>query len=203
MGKREEELRKDDLKRYVIYRMKSLEYIHFYVLLDYLNESGHFPPNLLDHDGGMFAGSVRTAAISWMATIVDQRRDGMNVFNLWRRLFPKYKDEIERVWDQLKPQLKTIENFRDRVGFHADTPLKYFAARDKIRGNHPLVAAMMAFMSLQILMFRHEEEELPDFVSAAEDLLLDVELQLNISIDREWFKRALILTRKDYHGKWG
>jgi len=31
-----------------------------------------------------------------------------------------------------------------------------------------------------------EDEELPDFVSVAEELLLDVELQLNINIDRAY-----------------
>jgi hypothetical protein len=197
--RRAEQLRKDDLKRYVIYRMKSLELLHFYLLLNDLNESGHFPPNDLDHDGRMFASSVRTVVISWLATIVDQTRDGMNVFDLWRRLFPKHKKEIERVWTLLDPQLELIKNFRDRVGFHADTPLKFFAARDEIRGKNPdLEAAMLGFLNLQILMFKHEDEELPDFVSAAEDLLLDVELKLNMSIDREWFKRALILPRGNY-----
>jgi len=39
---------------------------------------------------------------------------------------------------------------------------------------------------------------LPDFVSAAEELLLDVELRQKISIDREWFKKALILRRGNY-----
>lgn len=192
-------MRRADLKRYVVYRMKSLELIHFYLLFGDLNEGGHFPPNDLGHDGRMFAGSVRTVIISWLATIVDQTRGGMNVFDLWRRLFPKYKEEIERTWTQLEPQLELIKNFRDRVGFHADTPLKVFAARDKIRGKNPdLEAAVLGFMNLQILMFKHEDEELPDFVSAAEDLLLDVELQLRISIDREWFKRALILRRENY-----
>jgi hypothetical protein len=32
-------------------------------------------------------------------------------------------------------------------------------------------------------------------VSAKEELLLDVELQLKSSIDRNWFKKALVLRR--------
>jgi hypothetical protein len=192
-----EKLRRDDLKRYVIYRMKSLELLHFYLLLKDLNESGHCPENGLNHDARMFASSVRTVAVSWLATYVDQSRNGMNVFDLWRRLFPKYEKEIDRVWEKLEPQLKLIENFRNKVGFHAGSPMQYFAARDKIRGMNPqLEAAMDAFMDLQMLMYKHEEEELPDFFSAAEDLLLDVELELKISVDREWFKQALILPRK-------
>jgi hypothetical protein len=55
---------------------------------------------------------------------------------------------------------------------------------------------MQAFLNLQILMLKHQDEELPDFVSAAEELLLDVELKLDIRIDREWFKQALILPRE-------
>jgi hypothetical protein len=196
---RGEQLRKADLKRYVIYRMKSMELLHFYLLLFDLNDSGHCPENILGHDGRMFASSMRTVAISWLATFVDQSRDGMNVFDLWRRLFPKHKEEIDRVWLQLEPQLEIIKNFRDRVGFHADTPLRYFAARDKIRGDNPdLQAAMDSFMRLEIALYNYEDEELPDFVSVAEELLLDVELQLNINIDREWFKQALILRRRDH-----
>lgn len=202
--RRGEQLRKDDLRRYVIYRMKSLELLHLYLLLFDLNNNGHFPENVLGHDGGMFASSVRTVAISWLATFVDQSRDGMNVFELWRRLFPKHKEEIDRVWEQLEPQLELIKTFRDRVGFHADTPLKYFAARDRIRGKNPeLQAAMDSFINLEIKLYRCEEEELPDFVSAAEDLLLDVELQLKISIDRDWFKKALILRRENYRAVFG
>ena len=192
-----EKLRRADLKRYVIYRMKQLELLHFYLLLQDLNESGHCPANDLDHDGRMFASSVRTVTISWLATFVDTSRNGMNVFDLWRRLFPKFKDEIDAVWDKLKPQLKLITNFRTKVGFHAASPMKYFAARDKIRGKNPqLQVAINAFIDLQMLMFKHEEEELPDFFSSAEDLLLDVELKLKISVDREWFRQALILPRK-------
>jgi len=157
---RAERLRKDDLRRYVIYRMKSLELLHYYLLLFDLNDSGHYPDNILGHDGVMFASSMRTVAISWLATFVDQSRDGMNVFDLWRRLFPKHRDEIDRVWAQLEPQLDLIKNFRDRVGFHADAPLRYFAARDKIRGKNPeLQAAMDSFMNLEIALYRYETEE--------------------------------------------
>jgi hypothetical protein len=179
--------------------MKSLELLHFYLLLFDLQDSGHHPENILGHDGRMFASSMRTVAISWLATFVDQSRNGMNIFDIWRRLFPKHKDEIDKVWAQLRPQLDLIRNFRDRVGFHADTPLRYFAARDKIRGkNLELQAAMDGFMRLEIALYKCEEEELPDFVSAAEELLLDVELQLDITVDREWFKDALILRRGNY-----
>lgn len=58
-------------------------------------------------------------------------------------------------------------------------------------------------MNLEIALYKYEEEELPDFVSAAEELLLDVELQLNINIDRDWFKKALILRRENYKAVFG
>jgi len=35
------------------------------------------------------------------------------VFDLWRRLFPKHKDEIDRVWAQLEPHLELIKDFRE------------------------------------------------------------------------------------------
>jgi len=192
-------MRKDALRRYMLYRMKSLELLHLYLIYGDLTEHGHIPPNELGHQGRDFADSVRTVLISWLATFVDQSQDGMNVFDLWRLLFPKHRDEIERVWNELEPQMELIKNFRDRVGFHADTPLRFFAARDRISGRNPkLAAALKSFMGLQILLFRQEDEELPDFVPTAEELLLDVELKLNVSVNRDWFKRALILRRENY-----
>jgi hypothetical protein len=194
---RSAELRDADLRRYVLYRIKSLEFLHFYLLLIDLRNGGHYPENVLGHDGRMFASSVRTAAISWLATFVDQARDGMNVFDLWRRLFPRHRARIDETWAQLEPQLETIRDFRDRVAFHADTPMKYFAARDAIRGRNPeLQAAMDSFIGLEIELYKCEEEELPDFVSAAEGLLLDVELRLGVRVDREWYRDALILPGK-------
>jgi len=37
----------------------------------------------------------------------------------------------------------------------------------------------------------------------AEELLLNMELQLKISIDRDWFKRALIFRRENYRKVFG
>ena len=197
-------MRRDALRRYVLFRMKSLELLHFYLLTAALTEHGYTPPNDLQHDGTDFANSVRTACIGWLATIVDQTREGMNVFDLWRQLFPKHGKEIERVWKVMEPQMEVIKEFRDRVAFHVDTPLKFFAARDKVRTPSPaLAAAVQSFMDLEILLLRKEDEELPDFVPAAEELLLDLELQLGISINREWFKRALILPRENYKRVFG
>jgi hypothetical protein len=197
-------MRKDALRRYVLYRMKALELLHFYLLHIALTEHEYIPPNDLGHDGRDFSNSVRTASISWLSTMVDQTRGGMNVFHLWRQLFPRHREEIERVWAQLEPQLEIIRTFRDRVGFHADTPLRFFAARDRARGPNPeLAAALDSFMGLQILLFKQEDEELPDFVPAAEELLLDMELELKISVDREGFKKALILRRESYKKVFG
>ena len=175
-----------------------MEWIHFWLLQFDLAEHEHVPPNIMGHDGTDFADSVRIACIGWFATIVDQSKDGINVFNLWRRLFPKHLSEIEKVWREIEPQMDAIKEFRDRVAFHADKPTRFFAARAKIRGNEKVAAAMQSFMTLEAFLLRQEEKDIPDFSSVAEELLLDMESSLRISINREWFKRVGILSRERF-----
>jgi len=92
--KRKDILRRDALRWYLIYRIKLLELIHFHLLWKALEKQNFTPENLLGHDGGDFANSVRTAALSWFATLVDQSRDGMDVFQLWRQLFRSSEREF-------------------------------------------------------------------------------------------------------------
>jgi hypothetical protein len=97
-------MRKDALRRYLIYRMKLTELIHLHLLWCALHEGAFVPENILDHDGEDFALSVRTAFLGWLCTILDQSSDGLNVFDLWRLLFPKHREKIENMWAEIAPQ---------------------------------------------------------------------------------------------------
>jgi hypothetical protein len=146
------------------------------------------------HDGHDFSQSVRTATISWFATMVDQSRGGLDVFDLWRQLFPKHRREIDQVWAKVEPQWKYIRDFRDKVGFHADTPLNFFRARSESYQHQAQIAkALQGFIGLAVKFLQIEDKELPDFVPEVEGCLLDLESLLKVSLTREWFKRAHIL----------
>lgn len=191
-------IRRDALRRYFIFRMKLVELMHFNVLWDTLRKNRFAPENVLGHEGVDFAHSVRTAALSWFCTVVDQSRDGLNVFDLWRQLFPNHRAEIERVWNEVKPQFGKLREFRDKCGFHADTPRSYFLAKQRVLGNPKLAKSVQSFLTLAILLVKSEAKELPDFVSEVEAFLLDFELEFDARFKRDSFKRLLILPREKY-----
>jgi len=201
--KRGVQLRKNALRRYLVYRMKLMELIHFYLLWSSLNENAFYPENSLGQDGPDFADSLRTACLSWYCTIVDQSSDGLNIFELWRLLFPRHLRKIDRVWSEVEPEWEVLREFRDKCGFHADTANKYFAARQRVRETPKCAKALQRFLTLAIFFLRKEDQELPDFVSEVEECLLNVELGCNVSVNRDRFKRLLILPRGNYKRLFG
>jgi len=186
-------MRKDTLRRYMVYRMKLLELYHLHLLHKALAE-GDAPNNEMGQNGRDFAETVRTAALSWFVTLVDKSRDGLNVFDLWRSLFPKDRAKVDAVWAAIEPQWKYLRDFRNKVGFHAAEPLIFYRAQAHIF-EHPqeIEKAVETFLKLADEFRKREEKELPDFVPEVEECLLDVEAALSISVDRSWFRRALIL----------
>src|SRR5271169_3725802 len=130
--KRGEQIRKHDLRRYMIYRIKLMEWLQVFLLWIGCKEGSVNPPNTMGHDGQDFQETLRTVLLSWLSTIVDTHRDGLNVFDLWLRLYPQHSERISQVRAEIEPQLTVLRDFRDRVGFHADTPDKYFAAKSAL-----------------------------------------------------------------------
>jgi hypothetical protein len=197
-------MRRDALRRYFVFRMKLNELFHFHLLWGALADEEFFPENVMDHDGRVFAESVRTALLSWYCTIVDRTTGGLNVFNIWRELFPNHREEIERVRAEVEPHWEVLRNFRDKCGFHADTPRNYFLAKQKVLENPQVAKAIQDFLDLAKLLILREEEELPDFVPEVENFLLDFELEKdNYGISRNALKKLLILPRTKYKRVFG
>jgi hypothetical protein len=42
--------------------------------------------------------------MAWWATVVDTTPGGLNVFEVWRILFPKHRREIDTVWNKIQPE---------------------------------------------------------------------------------------------------
>jgi len=200
---RGDKMRKDALRRYFIYRMKLIELFHFNLLWVALDKNKFVPENVMGHEGRDFSHSVRTASLSWFCTIVDQSNEGLNVFDLWRQLFPKHRTKIDRVWNEVKPHWRILREFRDKCGFHADTPRRYFAAKQKVLEKPQVAKAVQTFLDLAVFFIRKEPEELPDFVPEVEGFLLDFELEFRMRVNRDSFKRLLILPRENYKTVYG
>jgi len=197
--KRGKRIREDALRRYFVYRMKLMELMHFHILWKALNEESFIPENVMDHRGSDFAASVRAASLGWFCTIVDQSGGGLNVFKLWRELFPKHRKEIDLAWKEIEPQWEVLKGFRDKCAFHADTPRSYFGAKQKMLDNPQGIKAVQKFLDLAIFFIRKEDEELPEFVPVVEEFLLSFELEFNAHVRRDAFKRTLILPRGNFH----
>lgn len=180
--------------------MKLIELFHLHLLWGALADEEFVPDNVMEHDGRDFAESVRTALISWYCTLVDRTAGGLNVFNVWHELFPNHRDEIERVRQEVEPHWEVLKNFRDKCGFHADTPRNYFLAKQKMLDNSSQVAkAVQDFLDLAKRLINSEEAELSDFVPEVETFCLDFELEEgHRGVNRDALKKLLILPRGNY-----
>jgi hypothetical protein len=179
------------------------ELFHFHLLLDALADEKFVPENIMEHEGRDFAYSVRTALLSWYCTIVDRTAGGLNIFNVWRELFPNHRDEIERVRAKVEPDWEILKNFRDKCGFHADTPRNYFLAKQKLLDNLQVVKSMQEFLDLAKKLIKLEDTELIDFVPEVETTLLEGELEGTFKVNRNAMKRLLILPHGNYKKVFG
>jgi hypothetical protein len=171
--------------------------------LDALADEKFVPENIMEHEGRDFAYSVRTALLSWYCTIVDRTAGGLNIFNVWRELFPNHRDEIERVRAKVEPDWEILKNFRDKCGFHADTPRNYFLAKQKLLDNLQVVKSMQEFLDLAKKLIKLEDTELIDFVPEVETTLLEGELEGTFKVNRNAMKRLLILPHGNYKKVFG
>lgn len=113
-------MRKDALRRYFVFRLKLVEMFHFNRLWAALRDEEFVPDNAMGHEGRDFAMSLRTAVLSWLCTVVDQTRGGLDVFDVWLQLFPNERLEIQKVRAEVMPHWEILKQFRDKCGFHAD-----------------------------------------------------------------------------------
>jgi hypothetical protein len=198
-----EQLRRDALRRYFVFRMKLIELFHFHLLFSALLDEQFIPKNVMEHEGRDFAYTVRTALVSWYCTIVDRTDGGLNIFNVWRELFPKHRDEIEQMRAKVEPDWKILKNFRDKCGFHADTPRHYFLAKQKLLDNVQVVQSMREFLDLAMKLMKLEDTELVDFVPEVETTILDLELEGACKVSRDAMKKMLILPHGNYKKVFG
>ncbi|MGC2489103.1 MAG: hypothetical protein WA412_10540, partial [Candidatus Sulfotelmatobacter sp.] len=72
--------------------------------------------------------TVRTAALAWFSTVAD--KSGLNIFDLWLRMFPRYQRRITTFRNAIQCQLDKIREFRNNTAFHANpTFAEFFAPR--------------------------------------------------------------------------
>jgi hypothetical protein len=120
------------------------------------------------------ADSLRTVLLSWFALFVD--KNGLDVIKLWKEVFPHHAKRVQEAWTKMEPTWPVLRDFRNRAGFHADKPLKFFGARHGLRSEIKQVeAAMVEFEKLFKFFLKAEEKELPELGKELDSLLDELE----------------------------
>jgi hypothetical protein len=191
------EMRKAALRRYIVFRIKAIEFLDLNTLRSLLWAQQIDPVPQL-RDPRCMSDSLRTVVLSWFALFIDKSKDGMDVTKLWVELFPQHKARVEEAWARMEPAWKTIRNFRDRAGFHADTPLKYFDARFAIHVEKAQVqAAVLEFESLLRFFLEAEEKELPELGVELDRYLNQLRIEHRIKYQREQLKAYMMVRDTD------
>jgi len=188
------EMRKSYLRRYLVYRIKVIEFFDLGAIRQGLLTDQFKVPTPVGRTNKDCSDALRTVLLSWMALLIDKSKDGMDVIPMWKELFPQLSKDIDEAWKQMEPAWDIIRTFRDRAGFHADKPTKFFGARSDIVTNHDAVTkALDQFEKLQRKILKSEGSTLPDLESALDDLLDELEEGKNRKYTRAEFKRYLML----------
>lgn len=184
------EERKQELRQYLVFRVKLIEFLDTAALWMQLT-NGRVRPTPAQRKPSDFADSLRTSLLGWLALFVD--KNGMNVIELWKKLFPNRREEIEQSWQRIKPAWDILRRSRDKAAFHADKPRAFFDARRKIQQNgNMIMQALKEFQKLQQAILNAESAELADF-PAAVNIFLDELEAAGHRYNRAEFKRYLLI----------
>lgn len=186
------QMRKDALRRYLVFRVKTIEMLDIGAVRQTAAGGKLSVPNPVGRLPKDFADSLRTPHLSWFALLID--KNGMDAIKLWSELFPKHRDEIDETWARIKPAWNIIRGFRDRAGFHADKPTAFFRARYEVIAHQQKVAtAIEDFRKLFGTILTAEVAELPDLAKAVDEFLDEMEAEQHSKYNRAEFKRYLMI----------
>jgi len=139
------------------------------------------------------ADSLKTVAVSWLALFID--KNGMDAIKVWSRVFPMHAGKVQAAWKKMEPTWQILRDFRNRAGFHADKPIRFFGARHQLRKEWPRVqAALDEFKNLFDFFLKKETTELGSELGPALDSLLDeLEKKQGPKFQRDQFKAYLMI----------
>jgi hypothetical protein len=181
--------------------MKLNELMHLYFLFDHLHK-GRCGDTIVGVDPDIVKDTVRTCAMSWFCTLLD--RNGVNIFDLWQEMFPRYANRLAKYRAAIEPELDRLRAFRDRSAFHAEPVFrKFFKPRVEIQEHvEEDVRTLQRFLKLATFLLKREHTVDPNLQSRMLGVLLDTELALKCRIRRGWFIETNILDRSSVFGSW-
>ena len=147
---------KKDRDLYCIYRQRIEEFLHLFLLWDAMLAGGSVPNNVMGHEAEHFANTLRTATLGWLASLVDEHKSALNVFDLWLKIFPERQADIVKVRDEIRPHLKLLIEFRNKTAFHANKSLDQHRKVRKALQNPAMSTATQSFLALCIDLLKND-----------------------------------------------
>ena len=148
---------KEALEQLVVCRQRLAEALHLFTLWDDLR-SGRIIPTLNETERcGDYLETLRTAYLSWLASLIDKARNAINVFDVWASLYRGEHDEITKIWEENRAAFELLREFRNTTGFHGNRDLgEHMRVRAEVLGSKSVERAANAFFHLAIRMLQIE-----------------------------------------------
>ncbi len=203
--------RQNALRSYLIFRIKAMEFLDILGLFNCLRANrmrqdelaavkAQVPQGLVPlisflafRPPQYSADSLKTVAVSWFALFID--KNGMDAIKVWSQVFPAHASKVQAAWKKMESSWQILRTFRNRAGFHADEPMKFFAARHQLRKEWSKVqAALDEFKKLFDFFLIAEGTELGAELGPALDSLMDeLEKKQGSKFQRDQFKAYLMI----------
>lgn len=161
------------LEEYALYRIRLFEYLHIFQVIDDIMEGRYCPKAELGHGRKQFISTLKSLLTGLFASLIDQNRRALNVFDVWVALFPQNEDRILAVWQKIEPWEELIKDYRNKVAFHVENEIgAYLRTRSEFyRARKEIASAMQEFWGLAAELMKAEPNTLPGFRAALDDVL--------------------------------
>jgi hypothetical protein len=181
--------REKAIEQYLIFRVKFEEWMLLWNLVVQANQGRIQDPGYVLHPAVELEVTLFEIAVAWFATMVDRPKEALNVFDIWRVLFPE-EAEVAEVEKALVPHLGVIRDLRNKAIFHAErNAAEYFKALITFSKEKDNLADPLArFAKLAKKLADSEGAAIPDLSERREKLrealYRDLPVEYSDSIDR-------------------
>ncbi len=186
--------RRAALRLYLIFRIKLIEFLDLHKLNALLESEGFAEDGKSPRTSQHLRISLRTGIISYVALLLEENKQSLNLHSILKTLFPSAAQDIDETWQRLVPGLKDLKAFRDKVGFHADHPQAYFRARRAVMDHPEATKATEDFVRLCERILRLEAFALPDLERKLDGLFDELDqADAERETDRQAFRNYLMM----------
>lgn len=174
------------LEQLIVCRLRLGEALHFFTLWDHIHRGVaniSYTPIEIPED---YLTTLRTAFLSWLASLIDKSSNAVNVFDVWAALFPSERPRIDKLWTEHKQAFELLRNFRNTTGFHGNRAIsEHLKVREAVLNSAEVVKASQEFLNLAASMIRLERQS-DQFCNAVKAKC--EELRLNEAAFLRWFE---------------